>query len=140
MPAAKGQYLTSRQIRTRLLNELEHNVAMRVQETERANEFIVSGRGELHLAIFIETMRREGYEFSVSRPEVIFKEDENGSVLEPIEQVFVEVSQDLSGRRAGDAWQAPCADADHSLRRRRHGLLHLPGAHARASWASACRS
>jgi GTP-binding protein len=71
-----GQYLTSRQIRARLLNELEHNVAMRVQDTDRANEFIVSGRGELHLAIFIETMRREGYEFSVSRPEVIFKEEQ----------------------------------------------------------------
>ena len=71
----EGQYLTSRQIRARLFNELEHNVAMRVQDTERANEFIVSGRGELHLAIFIETMRREGYEFAVSRPEVIFKED-----------------------------------------------------------------
>lgn len=93
----EGQYLTSRQIRARLFNELERNVAMRVQDTDRANEFIVSGRGELHLAIFIETMRREGYEFSVSRPEVIFKEDENGSVLEPIEQVFVEVAQDHLG-------------------------------------------
>ncbi len=93
----EGQYLTSRQIRARLFNELERNVAMRVQETERANEFIVSGRGELHLAIFIETMRREGYEFSVSRPEVIFKEDANGKVLEPLEQVFVEVAQNYLG-------------------------------------------
>lgn len=93
----EGQYLTSRQIRARLLAELERNVAMRVQETERANEFIVSGRGELHLAIFIETMRREGYEFSVSRPEVIFKTGPDGEVLEPIEQVFVEVAQEHLG-------------------------------------------
>ena len=93
----EGQYLTSRQIRARLYSELERNVAMRVQDTERANEFIVSGRGELHLAIFIETMRREGYEFAVSRPEVIFKEDADGQVLEPIEQVFVEVAQEYLG-------------------------------------------
>jgi GTP-binding protein len=93
----EGQYLTSRQIRARLMNELERNVAMRVQETDKANEFIVSGRGELHLAIFIETMRREGYEFAVSRPEVIFKEDPDGNLLEPIEQVFVEVHQDYLG-------------------------------------------
>ena len=93
----EGQYLTSRQVRARLLSELERNVAMRVQETEKANEFVVSGRGELHLAIFIETMRREGFEFSVSRPEVIFKEDAEGNLLEPIEQVFVEVAQEHLG-------------------------------------------
>ena len=93
----EGQYLTSRQLRARLMNELERNVALRVQETDKANEFIVSGRGELHLAIVIETMRREGYEFSVSRPEVIFKEGPNGEVLEPIEQVFVEVGKDFLG-------------------------------------------
>ena len=92
----EGQYLTSRQVRARLYNELERNVALRVQETERANEFIVSGRGELHLAILIETMRREGYEFSVSRPEVIFKQGADG-VEEPIEQVFVEVAQEYLG-------------------------------------------
>ena len=92
----EGQYLTSRQVRARLYNELERNVALRVQETERANEFIVSGRGELHLAILIETMRREGYEFSVSRPEVIFNQGADG-VEEPIEQVFVEVAQEYLG-------------------------------------------
>ena len=92
----EGQYLTSRQVRARLYNELERNVALRVQETERANEFIVSGRGELHLAILIETMRREGYEFSVSRPEVIFKQGADG-VEEPIEQVFVEFAQEYLG-------------------------------------------
>ena len=92
----EGQYLTSRQVRARLYNELERNVALRVQETERANEFIVSGRGELHLAILIETMRREGSEVSVSRPEVIFKQGADG-VEEPIEQVFVEVAQEYLG-------------------------------------------
>ncbi|MCZ7673949.1 MAG: hypothetical protein M5U34_45875 [Chloroflexi bacterium] len=71
----EGQYLTSRHIRDRLMRELESNVALRVDETGAASSFVVSGRGELHLAVFIETMRREGYEFSVSRPEVIFKRD-----------------------------------------------------------------
>jgi len=92
----EGKYLTTRQIRERLLRELEQNVALRVAETERAGEFIVSGRGELHLAILIETMRREGYEFSVSRPEVIFKEGEDGR-LEPIEHIFLEVHNDYLG-------------------------------------------
>jgi GTP-binding protein len=92
----EGKYLTTRQIRERLLRELEQNVALRVAETEKAGEFIVSGRGELHLAILIETMRREGYEFSVSRPEVIFREGENGR-LEPIEHIFLEVHNDYLG-------------------------------------------
>jgi GTP-binding protein len=92
----EGKFVTSRQIRDRLLRELESNVAMRVEETDKAGEFIVSGRGELHLAILIETMRREGYEFSISRPEVIFKESDEG-VQEPIEQVFVEVAQEYLG-------------------------------------------
>ena len=91
-----GKYVTSRQIRERLLRELESNVAMRVAETEKAGEFIVSGRGELHLAILIETMRREGYEFAISRPEVIFKEGENGRT-EPIEKLFIEVLNDYLG-------------------------------------------
>ncbi len=91
-----GKYLTSRQIRARLMRELESNVAMRVEETDKAGEFIVAGRGELHLAILIETMRREGYEFSVSRPEVIFKESDQG-LLEPIEQLFLEVDNDYFG-------------------------------------------
>lgn len=92
----EGQFVTSRQIRDRLSRELESNVAMRVQETDSADRFIVSGRGELHLAILIETMRREGYEFSVSKPEVIFKDDAGG-LREPIEHVYLEVANDYLG-------------------------------------------
>jgi GTP-binding protein len=92
----EGQYLTSRQVYQRLMHELESNVAMRVKETDLATAFIVSGRGELHLAIFIETMRREGYEFAVSRPEVIFKDSPEG-LLEPVEQLFLEVHTDYLG-------------------------------------------
>lgn len=92
----EGKYVTSRQIRERLMRELESNVAMRVEETDKAGEFIVSGRGELHLAILIETMRREGYEFAISRPEVIFKESDQG-LTEPIERLFIEVHNDYLG-------------------------------------------
>lgn len=92
----EGQYLTSRQLRARLMAELEHNVSLRVEETELASEFLVAGRGELHLAILIETMRREGSEFAVSPPEVIYKETEEG-LLEPMEHMYVEVLNDYLG-------------------------------------------
>ncbi len=92
-----GQYLTSRQLRARLMAELERNVSLRMQETELASEFLVSGRGELHLAILIETMRREGYEFFVSSPEVIFRKDVDDSILEPMEHVYLEVHSDYLG-------------------------------------------
>jgi GTP-binding protein len=91
-----GTYVTSRKIRERLYNELERDVALRVADTDGADTFLVSGRGELHLAILIETMRREGYEFQVSKPEVIYKE-EGGNKLEPYEQVEVEVAQEVAG-------------------------------------------
>ncbi len=91
-----GKYLTSRQIRERLLRELEGNVALRMSEMEKAGEFLVSGRGELHLAILIEVMRREGYEFWVSRPEVIFRDTAQG-IYEPVEELFLEVSNDYLG-------------------------------------------
>ncbi|MCZ6632229.1 MAG: translational GTPase TypA [bacterium] len=91
-----GKYVTSRQVRDRLMRELESNVALRVEETEQASAFLVSGRGELHLAILIETMRREGYEFSVGQPEVIFREGPEGRE-EPIEEVFLEVSTEYLG-------------------------------------------
>ena len=96
----EGQYLTSRQVRARLMAELERNVSLRVQDTELASEFLVSGRGELHLAILIETMRREGYEFAVSPPEVIFRTGPDGELLEPMEHVFIEVQGDYLGPTA----------------------------------------
>ena len=102
-----GRFLTSRQIRDRLSLELEQNVALRVEDTDAPGEWLVSGRGELHLAILIETMRREGYEFSVGQPEVIYR-DGPGGRQEPFEEVYVEVpSQNLGavsemlGRRRG---------------------------------------
>jgi GTP-binding protein len=89
---------TSRRLRQRLLDETRSNVALRVQDGETADRFIVSGRGELHLGILIENMRREGYEFDVSKPEVIFREDpETGEMLEPMEDVHIEVAEDMAG-------------------------------------------
>jgi len=89
---------TSRRIRERLYNEIRSNVALRVEDTDQADRFMVSGRGELHLGILIETMRREGYEFEVSKPEVIFREDpETGEMLEPVEEVHIEVADDNTG-------------------------------------------
>ena len=92
----EGTWSTSRKLRERLLKELESNVSLRVQETEQPDVFIVSGRGELHLAILIETMRREGYEFEVARPEVIVRE-KDGVTLEPFEELFVEVAEPYMG-------------------------------------------
>ena len=94
----EGKYVTSRNIRDRLFKEVETNVSMRVEETETTDTFKVSGRGELHLSILIETMRREGYEFSVSRPKVIFKKDEEtGQRLEPMEDLVIEVPEEYVG-------------------------------------------
>ena len=92
-----GKYLTTRQIRERLYRETKNNMALRVNDTEYADRFVVSGRGELHLAILIETMRREGYEFQVSRPEVIFHEDHDGKILEPFEEAIIEVVNEYVG-------------------------------------------
>jgi len=93
----EGKWSTSRKLRERLFTELRTNVSLRVQETESAESFLVSGRGELHLAILIETMRREGYEFQVSRPEVILRPAEDGTMLEPYEEVHVETSPETVG-------------------------------------------
>ena len=91
-----GKFLTSRQIRDRLLRETLHNVAMKMEETEDPDKFKVSGRGELHLSVLIETMRREGYELAVSRPEVIIK-DIDGVASEPIEQLVVDLEEAYQG-------------------------------------------
>ncbi|MEZ5461878.1 translational GTPase TypA [Dokdonella sp.] len=91
-----GKFLTSRQIRERLMRETLHNVAMKVEETEDPDKFKVSGRGELHLSVLIETMRREGYELAVSRPEVIIKEVD-GEMQEPFEQLVVDMEEQFQG-------------------------------------------
>jgi len=92
-----GKYVTTRQLRERLRRELERNVALRVEDTDSPDTFAVSGRGELHLTILMETMRREGYEFSVSRPRVILREGPAGEVLEPYEEAMIEVPSDRVG-------------------------------------------
>ncbi len=91
-----GKFLTSRQVRDRLQRELMHNVALRVEDTADPDKFKVSGRGELHLSILIETMRREGYELAVSRPEVILREID-GQIMEPIEQLVVDLEEAYQG-------------------------------------------
>jgi GTP-binding protein len=100
----EGKYLTSRQLRERLLREASHNVALRIEETADAEKFRVSGRGELHLSILIETMRREGYEMAISRPEVILQTN-NGETEEPYELLVVDLKADYQGavmERLGD--------------------------------------
>jgi GTP-binding protein len=92
----EGKMSTSRQLRDRLFRELETNVALRVDETSRADTFLVSGRGELHLAILVETMRREGYEFEVSRPEVITR-TVDGKIYEPFEDLVIDTTEDYVG-------------------------------------------
>jgi len=93
----EGRWSTSRKLRERLFDEIRRDVALRVQETGSADTFTVSGRGELHLAILVENMRREGYEFQVSRPEVIFRQDEHGETLEPFEEVYIETPSETVG-------------------------------------------
>lgn len=93
----EGKFVTSRNLRDRLFKEVETNVSLRVEETDTTDTFKVSGRGELHLSILIETMRRQGYEFQVSPPTVIYKKDANGKLLEPIELLMIEVPADYVG-------------------------------------------
>jgi GTP-binding protein len=97
LAGTEGDKVTSRVIRDRLLKEAEGNVALKIEESADKDAFIVSGRGELQLAILIETMRREGFELGVSRPRVVFQKDEAGSLLEPIEEVLIDVDEEHSG-------------------------------------------
>ena len=93
----EGKFVTSRHLRDRLMRELNTDVSLRVEDTDTTESFKVSGRGELHLSVLIENMRREGYEFAVSKAEVLYKEDENGKLLEPIERAIIDVPEEFSG-------------------------------------------
>ncbi len=93
----EGKYVTSRHIKDRLMRELNTDVSLRVEETDSTDSFKVSGRGELHLSVLIENMRREGYEFAVSKAEVLYRNDENGKRLEPMELAYIDVPEEFSG-------------------------------------------
>ncbi|MCB6200929.1 translational GTPase TypA [Extibacter muris] len=93
----EGKYVTSRHLRDRLYKELNTDVSLRVEESDSTDSFKVSGRGELHLSVLIENMRREGYEFAVSKAEVLYKKDENGKLLEPMEAAYIDVPDEFTG-------------------------------------------
>lgn len=97
MAGQEGKFVTSRHLRDRLFRELNTDVSLRVEETDTTESFKVSGRGELHLSVLIENMRREGYEFAVSKAEVLYKEDEQGRKLEPMELAYIDVPEEFSG-------------------------------------------
>ncbi|MCI5793266.1 MAG: translational GTPase TypA [Lachnospiraceae bacterium] len=97
LAGTEGKYVTSRHIRDRLYRELNTDVSLRVEDTETADCFKVSGRGELHLSVLIENMRREGFEFAVSKAEVLYKTDENGKRLEPMEKCYIDVQDEYTG-------------------------------------------
>ncbi len=97
LAGTEGKYVTSRHLRDRLMKELNTDVSLRVEEGETPDSFKVSGRGELHLSVLIETMRREGFEFAVSKAEVLYRSDENGKKTEPVEIAYVDVPEEFSG-------------------------------------------
>lgn len=97
LAGTEGKFVTSRHLRERLMRELNTDVSLRVEDTDTTESFKVSGRGELHLSVLVENMRREGFEFSVSKAEVLFKTDENGKKLEPMEHAMIDVPDEFSG-------------------------------------------
>jgi len=97
LAGTEGDKVTSRMIRDRLFKEAEGNVTLKIEESADKDSFFVSGRGELHLSILLENMRREGFELAVSRPRVVFSQGENGEMLEPIEEVVIDVDEEYSG-------------------------------------------
>ena len=133
----EGKYITSRHLRDRLYKELNTDVSLRVEDTETTECFKVSGRGELHLSVLIENMRREGFEFAVSKPEVLYHYDERGKKLEPMEIAYVDVPEEFSGtviqklsERKGEL-QGMSTASDGSVRLE----FHIPSrGHDRLPW------
>ena len=121
-----GKFLTSRQIRERLDQELKHNVALRVDNTSDPDKFRVSGRGELHLSVLVETMRREGFELAVSRPEVIMH-DVDGVEHEPWEQLTVDFDEEYQGARHDATRRPQRRTAKHAARTARAEFVSTTG-------------
>ena len=123
----EGKFVTARHVRERLIRETRGNVSLQMKDTEAAGAFEINARGEMQIAILVEQMRREGYEVMVSRPEVIFQRDDKGSLLEPIENLYIEVpnenlgdvmqsmaGSERRGRGDGSPRDACCRGGDHS--------------------------
>ena len=120
----EGKYVTSRKLRERLMAELETDVSLRVEETDSPDAFIVSGRGELHLGILVENMRREGYELDVSKPEVIIREID-GQKMEPAERLIIDVPEEYMGAGHGKPWHAQSGNGQHDQQRLRQVRLEF---------------